>query len=329
MLLLTCLFSKIFSQRSELMGMGGAVKKSPTSLHIWLRFYTRFSPDQTSMMVEFAEQIGWNCRSQEKQVEEFCILMKIEKRVFNSWIYNKKKKYNESPHLKNNHPSKRINTKLNLDQRATLLKFAEKIGWKMQGNKGEFAKFCSKVELDKSIIWRWLYNHKREYSGSHPPLENKLPLRRTKFTPDQKAMVLQFADQIGWNLRGKDTVVTTFSLRMEREKKVVKNWVYSNKCKYTEPQNAREARHKEEDCQKEETRKTGKEGKKIKYSRSEETRKTRKVGRHKKYSRNEALKLWLERINTDVAIFGLVVLLVDLGFRLMDWFSTKKLKKRL
>lgn len=60
-----------------------------------------------------------------------------------------------------NNSRKRFRTKFTQDQKDKMLKFAEKVGWKMQKKDDEFVhEFCNEIGVDRSVLKVWMHNNK-------------------------------------------------------------------------------------------------------------------------------------------------------------------------
>ncbi|GAU14168.1 hypothetical protein TSUD_169940 [Trifolium subterraneum] len=63
------------------------------------------------------------------------------------------------------HTRKRFRTKFTQDQKEKMLKFAEKVGWKMQKKDDEFThEFCNEIGVDRSVLKVWMHNNKNTFS---------------------------------------------------------------------------------------------------------------------------------------------------------------------
>ncbi|KAE8705371.1 Zinc-finger homeodomain protein 11 [Hibiscus syriacus] len=57
---------------------------------------TKFSKEQKEKMHVFAERLGWRMqKSEERQIEEFCYEVGVDRRVFKVWMHNNKTSFNK------------------------------------------------------------------------------------------------------------------------------------------------------------------------------------------------------------------------------------------
>ncbi|XP_058739255.1 zinc-finger homeodomain protein 9-like [Vicia villosa] len=63
------------------------------------------------------------------------------------------------------HTRKRFRTKFTQDQKEKMLKFAEKVGWKMQKKDEDYVhEFCNEICVDRSVLKVWMHNNKNTFA---------------------------------------------------------------------------------------------------------------------------------------------------------------------
>ncbi|CAI8591811.1 unnamed protein product [Vicia faba] len=63
------------------------------------------------------------------------------------------------------HTRKRFRTKFTQDQKEKMLKFAEKVGWKMQKKDEDYIhEFCNEICVDRSVLKVWMHNNKNTFA---------------------------------------------------------------------------------------------------------------------------------------------------------------------
>ncbi|CAL5191211.1 unnamed protein product [Lathyrus oleraceus] len=71
------------------------------------------------------------------------------------------------------HTRKRFRTKFTQDQKEKMLKFAEKVGWKMQKKDEDYVhEFCNEICVDRSVLKVWMHNNKNTFAKKDNNINN-------------------------------------------------------------------------------------------------------------------------------------------------------------